>query len=351
MAAIPQPKSATVQAIYAAYEKRRSDEPARGYLGASIIGHACDRYLWLSFRWAGEEKFDGRMLRLFDRGHRAEDRFVDELRSIGARVEAVGPNGRQWAVEACGGHLRGHMDGQALGLPEAPKTRHVLEFKTHNAKSFKELQAKGVAEAKPMHVAQMQVYMLLSGLTRALYLAENKDTDELYAERIALDPEAAQKLIDRAQRIIDAAEPPLRLSDDPAYFECKWCAFHGQCHGSEAPAVTCRTCAHSTPVAGGEWHCSRHADTIPLEFQRRACAEHRYIPVLLERFAKPVDADSEANTVTYESEGGSWVNGAPPAGFSSTEIRAAKDKKALALIARDSDLQALRTQWGAEVVA
>jgi hypothetical protein len=146
MAAIPQVVPATVRAIYAAYEKRRAETPARGYLGASVIGHACDRYLWLSFRWAGAEAFDGRMLRLFDQGHRAEARFVDELRMIGAEVHETGPDGQQFAVEACGGHFRGHMDGAALGLPEAPKTWHVLEFKTHNAKSFKALQAEGVRD-------------------------------------------------------------------------------------------------------------------------------------------------------------------------------------------------------------
>ena len=55
----------------------------------------------------------------------------------------------------------------ALGLLEAPKTWHVVEFKTHSAKSFRELAAKGVAEAKPQHWAQMQVYMHLTGITRA----------------------------------------------------------------------------------------------------------------------------------------------------------------------------------------
>ena len=52
----------------------------------------------------------------------------------------------------------------ALGLLEAPKTWHVAEFKTHSAKSFAELVAKGVVLAKPQHAAQMQVYMQLLSL-------------------------------------------------------------------------------------------------------------------------------------------------------------------------------------------
>ena len=48
-------------------------------VGASSIGHKCERYLWYQFRWFFREKFNGRMLRLFDRGHREEARFNEWL--------------------------------------------------------------------------------------------------------------------------------------------------------------------------------------------------------------------------------------------------------------------------------
>lgn len=349
MAAIPLiAVSATVQAIYEAYEKRRADEPARGYLGASIIGHACDRYLWLQFRWAGAEQFDGRMLRLFEHGHHAEPRFVAELRMIGATVHEVDEHGEQFAVSACGGHFSGHMDGCALGLPEAPKTWHVLEFKTHNAKSFKALQDKGVREAKPMHWAQMQVYMLLAGLTRALYLAENKDTADLYEERVHLDKAAAQGFIDRAQRIIDAAEPPLRISEDPAWYECKYCPFHAQCHGTEAPVVNCRTCAYSTPAEDGLWHCGRYDSFIPPDTIVTGCSEHRYIPPLLERLGRPVDANEDNGVVYQTADGHGFING--PAGWNSAEIRACQDKRFLTAAADMPDVQQWRREFGAQIV-
>lgn len=353
MTAIPQPtaRTATVQAIYSAYEKRRDAEAPRGYLGASVIGHPCDRYLFLTFRWAGAEAFDGRMLRLFEHGHHAEPRFVGELRMIGATVHEVSEDGKQFAVEACGGHFRGHMDGCALGLPEARKTWHVLEFKTHNAKSFKELQAKAVREAKPMHWAQMQVYMLLTGMTRALYLAENKDTAELYEERVPLDKVEAQRLIERAQRVIDASEPPPRLSTDPAWHVCKYCHFHAQCHGTEAPAVNCRTCTHSTPHKAGGWGCELWLhEQVEVEHQRTGCAEHRYIPILLERIGTPIDGDADANTVTYQTpDGGQFVNGEPPAGFTSAEIHACTDKRFLTASADMPDVQQWRREFGATI--
>ena len=68
------------------------------------------------------------------------------LRATGATVLEVDPEtGRQWRVEAHGGHFGGSLDAVAIGLREAPKTWHVVEFKTHSAKSFRDLVAKGVA--------------------------------------------------------------------------------------------------------------------------------------------------------------------------------------------------------------
>ena len=37
----------------------------------------------------------------------------------------------------------------------------------------------------------MQIYMSLTGMTRAMYLAVNKDTDELYSERVNADADEA----------------------------------------------------------------------------------------------------------------------------------------------------------------
>ena len=54
-------------------------------------------------------------------------------------------------------------------------------------KSFRDSSAKGVVEAKPQHWAQMQIYMHLTGLTRALDLVVGKDTDDLHVERVAAE--------------------------------------------------------------------------------------------------------------------------------------------------------------------
>ena len=84
------------------------------------------------------------MIRLFDRGNREENVIVGHLRAAGMQVETHDVNGRQYRFTACDGHFGGSMDGAVLGVIEAPQTWHLLEMKTHNAKSFAELQKKAL---------------------------------------------------------------------------------------------------------------------------------------------------------------------------------------------------------------
>ena len=306
MAALPDPPSPTVDAIYAAYEARR-ETGWREHLGASLIGHECERSLWLSFRWATKAAHAGRILRLFQTGQLEEARLVADLRAAGVQVLDKDPDtGRQWSVSAVRGHFGGSMDATAIGVLEAPKTFHVCEFKTHSNKSFGELKKKGVAAAKPQHMAQMQVYMHLGNLTRALYLAVNKDTDELYAERVAYDPVAATRLLVKAERVINADRPPARISDDPGYFVCRMCDHRATCHEGALPARNCRTCLSSTPIDGGAWHCARFDKTLIRSEQNAGCALHLYVPELVH--GEQVDAGDDF--VTYRlATGEEWRDG------------------------------------------
>ena len=306
MAELPPPPTPTLSAIYAAYEAQQGDG-FRDHLGASLIGKACARALWYDFRWVTASRHPGRLLRLFETGQQEEARLVRNLRATGATVLEVDPEtGRQFRVEAHGGHFGGSLDGVAIGLLEAPKTWHVLEFKTHSVRSFADLVAKGVAASKPQHAAQMQVYMHLTGISRALYVAVCKDTDALHIERVDADKDMAERLIEKAGRVIFAQRPPSRISEDPAWYECRMCAHHDVCHGGGAAAVNCRTCLHATPVEGG-WHCARHDRMQASQEQRGACERHLFIPDLVP--GEVTDAGDDH--VTYRMKDGAiWVNDA-----------------------------------------
>lgn len=315
MAALPPLEARTVSAIYAAYEARgRGDE--RTYLGLSTFGTECDRALWYGWRKASpSERFDGRKLRLFETGHREEARIIDDLRMAGVIVHDRNPvTGDQWAVSAFGGHLRGHLDGVAVNVPEAPKTEHVLEVKTHNEKSFTALINHGVEKSKPGHFWQMTGYMHLTGRTRALYVAQNKNDEGLYAERVRYDPVKAAQLMARAERILRADRPPAKLHEDPhakMAFACEWCSARDVCHYGQFARTNCRTCLHATPLLEGEgarWRCERHNRILTDDEQRKGCPSHLFIPDLVPGIQ--IDADESAQTVTYAmNDGSTWIDG------------------------------------------
>lgn len=330
-----------VTAIYAAYEK---SEAPRAHLGASRIGESCSRRLWLEWRWCGQEAFPGRVRRMFDTGKREESRLIADLRAIGCEVMEGPTPDEQWRVSACDGHFGGSLDAAGRGFPDAPKTWAVIEFKTHNEKSFRALEAKGVQASKPIHYAQMTAYAGLAGMDRMVYVAVNKNTDEIYAERLHFDKTEFDRLMAKAQSIISAPVPPPRISEDASWYECKFCPFHAQCHGEARPAVTCRSCAHSTPVAGGAWHCARFDAEIPEDAQREGCADHRYIPSLLDRVAELVESDECGDRVRWRNRLTGKAFEQP--GYDSRELHDASDFRNIG----DDITQAFKAHFGARVV-
>jgi hypothetical protein len=351
MAALPPPRSQTVEAIYSwwAGKLRR---PSRR-LGASQIGEECERRLWYSFRWCmppGSEP-DGRMMRLFNRGHREEAVFVDELRGIGCDVRDIDPStGEQFTFTAVSGHFVAKIDGVALKVPDAPKTWHNLSFKTSASKYWGPLAKNGVLKEQPKNWAQNQVEMQLSQLDRTLFLSVNKDTDEIYAERIRYDEAEARRLIEKAERIIFAAEPLPRLSDDAAFWKCKGCPASPVCHGTQLPPVSCRTCLHATPEREGDgrWSCARWKADIPHDAQQAGCDKHLFVPALLARWGEAVDASEAEGWVEYRAPDGlMFRNGAwGQDSYTSRELAGCSGPGVL----RDSAFLELRAKYQGRVV-
>jgi len=254
---------------------RGEEPPYRKHLGASIIGRECDRQLYLNFRWAKKPKFEGRILRLFNRGHLEEARFLAMLKCIGCEVWFEKPDGGQFKMSGHGGHYGSSLDAILRGIPEDPQEAMIGEFKTHGTKSFNKLEKDGVYKSKPEHYAQMQQYMGFYNLKAALYMAVNKDNDELYAEVVYYDIKNHENHYERAGDIIFRDSPPKRISQSPAWFACKFCDYHSICHSGHTPDVNCRTCLNSQPTTTGEWYCKHHGTTLDVEAQIKGCVEYK----------------------------------------------------------------------------
>lgn len=266
--------------IYQAIEATEAQQPARGHLGASIIGHHCDRYIWLSFRKAFKSQCKGRILRLFRRGQLEEAPVHADLRAIGYHVTTVDPvTSRQLAFAI--GHFAGSCDGIITNLAQ-DGTPTMLEIKTHSRKSFADLVAKGVAKSKPQHYAQMQVYCQAFDCPQALYFAVNKDTDEIYTELVQHDPIESMRLCAKAQALIADTSPPPRCTDNPTWYQCKMCDANTLCHETKLTTeLHCRTCAYSTPTPEGQWHCEHWQAAIPdMAAQMAGCDSHLIHPEL-----------------------------------------------------------------------
>jgi hypothetical protein len=299
---------------------KSADRKFRNHLGGSQIGRECRREIWYDFRWAAHSDFSPRMLRLFSRGQREEARFVQILRSTGVIVQdhsqrlilhtkenryffqdwndpvskewldvsndenhlqiatLYGVKPEQWRIKDIDGHFGGSLDGIAFSFPEMEeKARGLLEFKTHNTKSFVNLGLQGVKIAKPEHYKQMQIYMHKKELSFGLYGAVNKNDDDLYWEYVPYDKTTALASLEKARIIIYSKKPPDRISNSPAWFSCKYCSKKGVCHEGKPMVKNCRTCDKSTPVANGVWSCSHWNNIIPESFLRIGCDHYKQI--------------------------------------------------------------------------
>lgn len=265
----------------------RADEDSyRTHLGASTIGNECERAVWYGYRWAHKTLARGRkdeprttansrMLRLWNRGHIEEARFIAQLLCIGVQVFQQDSEGRQYRFKALGGHYSGSNDGVCVGVPDLPpNVPALLECKTHGDKSFQKLKEEGVKLSKHEHYVQMQTYMSNFGLQYGLYLAVNKNDDELYAEIVVYDGTTDDQYMRRAKRLIyEGDKAPNRLrSASPGFHVCKYMCDHTEvCFNTVPVDRNCRTCKHAFPMPDGTWQCALFTYTLSKEEQKAGC--------------------------------------------------------------------------------
>ena len=304
----------TLKAADEALEERENSSTPRGWLGFSSAGD-CERKQDYRFSFADAEKFNAKTLKNFADGHRTEDLVIERLRLVsGVTVISHDPDtNRQIEVEDFNGHFRGHLDGEVLGLQQAPKTWHVLEVKCVGEANFRKFQkiksAHGekntLKEWNEVYYAQHQLYMLYRGHKRGYLIVASAGGRDWDAVRTNLDKEAATFYARRAQRIIENRDllPP-RVSDNPSVPPCVWCEYKAICHEGKLPARNCRTCIFSEPRLNGGWHCQKHEKTLSYNEQREGCIDQRYRPALINGEIREITDD----TITYFVEDREWTD-------------------------------------------
>lgn len=231
--------------------EERAKKP-RKYLGGSRLGVACERALQFEYAKAPKDpgkEFSGKLLRIFAAGHLFEDLAIKWIRMAGFELfttKGNRPNGGQFGFEAAGGRIQGHVDGIIMSGPETINMSYpaLWECKSLNDKSWKDTVKRGVTISKPVYAAQIATYQAymepqVSGIATnpALFTAINKNTAELHHELVAFDSALAQKMSDRAVRVIRATEAHEllpRISRESTHFECRMCSYSDRCWGLPA---------------------------------------------------------------------------------------------------------------------
>jgi len=219
------PETGIIAQIDKALEIRSRGEKKRDYLGASLLGEECDRKIWYTYNRVAVIP-SPRLQRIFDMGNIIEDYLINLLIESGLEVWDKRPDGKQWGFED--GPIKGHCDGVIQGIPESSKP-HLLEIKSAKNSRFNEMKKKGIQSSNYQYYIQAQVYALKLKLDKILFIVYNKDTSELYKERIDAEPILAEGMIKKGKEIVAMKEPPERAYHSATFYKCKWCDHREEC--------------------------------------------------------------------------------------------------------------------------
>lgn len=307
----------TASAVAKAREDRQEHRDSLG-INMSELGTECERSPWYSLRWISQpEHIDGQKARRFETGNIEEKRVLDDLAAApGVEVARVDPStNQQWRCYLVGGHVRGKMDGQAIGLPEDPGKIFLIEVKSHNDASFKQLKNQGLLKSKPAHWYQCQMYMYAYDLKVCIYYAINKNTDEEHSEVVEYDDAACKAMLARLGRIIESPRAPIRISETQKHKDCFFCHHKAVCSQEQFGRRHCRSCIHSTAViedgrSEGKWICERHNKTLTIEEQKEGCRDHLFHPDVVP--GKQVHKGDDFIIYDMKKDGERWTNKVEP---------------------------------------
>lgn len=219
-------------------------EEVRTYLGCSVLGAECERYvqyeaikaLYPDARKEFSVQKPARIMRIFERGHTFEDMASKWLINAGFCLETVDKRtNNQFEITYCNAQVKGHCDGiltYYFGKEKILPLPCLWECKAIGSKWFKEVLKKKTKSVYPKYYGQCQLYMHGLGLEHALMNYVNADTMELHFELISYEEKDALALIERAERILSytkRGEYVPKGSVSPSHLICKFCDYVYKC--------------------------------------------------------------------------------------------------------------------------
>lgn len=216
-----------------------TESQRRGYLGASVVGHDCERFVQYSLMAARgmikRKKPAARNMRIFDRGHTYEAKARQWLQDAGF-IFGKPPKGMNFTD--FNNQFAGNVDDVVTGwrlqyLIDCPIQIPALwECKCLGSKYYKQIVEKGLKEYSSTYWGQIQMYMHYIEIPRCLYTVINADTMEIHHKVYDFDPFEAGLGRARVASVITATDEGRmcqKCSNDQNFYKCKWCDFFSEC--------------------------------------------------------------------------------------------------------------------------
>lgn len=244
----PVARDPLLEAIYQHIEEEGMKEQPRGYVGASSVGDDCELKIWMALRYPQhKKKKHAELIMAANDGHRGELLMAEYIREVHPDIELLtrDSEGKQFGYYDLDGKYQGHCDGLILGIPQAPKTRHVWEHKVKNEKFFDAIAKwKDKVDEKQvlynwdyLYYCQAVTYMQYFDVTRHYMTVAQAGTRKFTSIRTAENKALAKHLRDKADRINRYPSAPVGISKHPSFWKCKMCDFSNTCPSINPGAI------------------------------------------------------------------------------------------------------------------
>lgn len=263
--------------IDTAIEKEASSRQSNS-LSPSMLNHPCQRHIFYQFRWASNpSKHKAKMLRIFNRGHRDEQQLIKWLKLANIDIKHKKNNGNQIGYNIYNSHIKGFIDG----LITIDNKQYILECKSINDATYTTIETSKLKDGNKEHYLQIQLYMHFMKIYDAIYIAINKNNDELYVEHIKYNEVDILSIIELIANLLFTQNIPEQIHNGRQGYICKrfgGCQYSNICLGCEESLKTCRSCIHSEANINSQnndnsWFCNKHKIVLDIDKQYKQAKE------------------------------------------------------------------------------